>query len=448
MLKASSMPDLVIRGATCVTPQGMTRADVGVTDGKVVAIGEVADAREVLDARNLHLLPGVIDSHVHFREPGLTHKEDIASGSAGAALGGVVGYFEMPNTAPATTTLETLAWKVARARATSWVDFAFYVGATADNTEHLALLEKAPGACGVKMFLGSSTGDLLVDDLEGQIRVLQSGVRRIACHCEDEARLHARKVEFVGATAQSHPLWRDAECAILSTRRLIELAQRTRRDVHVLHVSTAEEVEMLSRVRGRATFEVTPQHLTLAAPGCYDTLGTLAQMNPPIRNSVHQQALWAAVRDGIVDTLGSDHAPHTKDEKSRPWPTSPSGIPGVQTLVPIMLNHVAHGRLSLERFVEMTSANVARVFGLSGKGQLAVGFDADFTLVDLGATRRISDSASASRCGWTPFDGMKVRGWPVGTIVRGNVVMWQGELAKSPQGRAMRFDDAASAPRV
>ena len=432
--------DLLVHGGTVVTPSGVQRADVGVKDGRIEAVGDLsaAAAAERVSARGLHVLPGAIDSQVHFREPGLTHKEDIGSGSACAALGGVTTFFEMPNTSPPTTTAEALAWKVRRAKETSWVDFAFYVGASAENVDQLGVLEGLEGCAGVKVFLGSSTGNLLVDDPQVLARVLRSGHRRMACHSELESRLKARKPMTEGASVHTHPVWRDEECAVQSTRALLEAARAAGRRVHVLHVTTAGELPLLAAARDVATFEVTPQHLTLEAPDCYDRLGTLAQMNPPIRDARHRAALWDAVKSGLVDVLGSDHAPHAREEKAKPYPGSPSGMPGVQTLLPLMLNHVHEGRLSLERVVDLTAHGPARVFGLDSKGRLEPGRDADLTLVDLKREHVISAAEQRTRCGWTPFEGMKVVGFPVGTLVRGRWVMREGVLQGKPQGRPVR----------
>ncbi|AKU93275.1 dihydroorotase [Vulgatibacter incomptus] len=440
--------DLLLRGGTVVNQNGIGVADVGIRGGRIAAIGDLAQAEagDELDARGLHVLPGVIDSQVHFREPGLEHKEDLATGTAAAALGGVTAIFEMPNTRPATTTAELLADKISRATGRAFCDFAFYVGAGRDNTEELGELERLPGCAGVKIFMGSSTGDLLVEDDESLARILASGSRRVAVHCEDEERLRERKhLADEAADPRAHPEWRDEQTAFRATDRLLRLARAAGRRVHVLHVTTAEELQILAASRDLATVEVTPQHLTLRAPVCYETLGTLAQMNPPIRSGRHQEALWMALRAGVVDVIGSDHAPHTREEKAKPYPASPSGMPGVQTLLPVMLDHVNEGRLSLERLVDLTSAGPARVFGIAGKGRLAVGYDADLTLVDLQAERTITDSWIASRCGWTPFDGKKVRGWPIATLIRGHVAMLEGQLAE-PQGRAVRF--AETLPRA
>ncbi len=436
--------DLLIRGGMIYTPSGPGLYDVGCTDGKIAAVGHLpgADAEAVIEASGLTVLPGVIDTQVHFREPGLEHKEDLATGSAGAALGGVTAFFEMPNTRPNTDTAEALADKLARAAGRCWVDHAFYVGATAENAEQLGALEGLPGAAGVKIFMGSSTGSLLVADDETLERVLASGRRRVAVHCEDEDRLTERKsIALEGAHPRFHPMWRDEETALRATTRLLRAARRTGRRVHVLHVTTAEEMALLAKHRDIASVEVTPQHLTLAAPGCYERLGTRAQMNPPVREERHRAALWRAVADGVADVVGSDHAPHTLEEKALTYPRSPSGMPGVQTLLPLLLDHTAHGRLTLQRLVDLTSAGAARLFGLAGKGRIALGYDADLTLVDLRAKRTITDEWMASRCGWTPFHGRQVTGWPVGTVVRGHVVMRDGELQGAPVGAPVRFQE-------
>ncbi len=433
--------DLILRGGECVTPGGVVQADIGVRGNRIAAIGDVGGtAAETVDCAGLHVLPGVIDSQVHFREPGLEHKEDFGTGTAGAALGGVTAVFEMPNTKPSTVTAADLADKCRRAKGRAWVDMAFYVGATAENAGTLGELEMLPACAGVKMFMGSSTGDLLVDDDASVARVLANGSRRMAVHCEDERRLRERfTIVEGGAKPAMHPEWRDVQTAFLATKRLLDLARGTRRRVHVLHVTTAEEMALLKDHRDLATVEVTPQHLTLAAPECYELLESFAQMNPPIREARHRDALWDALRQGLVDCIGSDHAPHTREEKKRPYPESPSGMPGVQTLVPLMLDHVAKGRLSLERLVDLVSAGPARVLGVAGRGRIALGYGAHFTLVDLKARRMITNRWIVSRCGWTPFDGLTVTGWPVATIVGGRIVMREDELIGDPGGDAVRF---------
>ncbi len=435
--------DLLLRNGTCLTPAGRQVADVGVTGGKITAIGDLqgAAAAQEIDAKHLHVLPGLIDSQVHFREPGLEHKEDLGTGTASAALGGITAIFEMPNTKPNTDTPQRLADKVARGREKGWVDFAFFAGATAENADRLATMERLEGCAGVKIFMGSSTGTLLVDDAAVLEEILRKGRRRVSVHCEDEDRLRERRhlVEGDGVRVHDHPVWRDEETALRATRILLKTARKARRPVHVLHVTTAQEAELLRSHKDIATMEVTPQHLMLAAPDAYDRLGTFGQMNPPIRAAQHREALWAALRDGVVDVLGSDHAPHTKEEKAKPYPQSPSGMPGVQTTVPLMLNAVHEGRLTLERLVDLLAHGPQRVFGLAAKGRLCVGYDADFTIVDLKAERTLTHEMMASRCGWTPFDGTKVVGFPVQTIIRGHQVMRDGELLGTPQAQPLRF---------
>jgi len=434
--------DLVLRNGSAITPSGTVTVDIGITHGRIAAIGSLggAGAAESFDATGLAVLPGLIDTQVHFREPGLEHKEDLATGTAGAALGGITAVFEMPNTKPTTTTPEALADKLARAKGRTWVDHAFFLGAAAENIEHLAEWEKLPGCAGIKVFMGSSTGSLLVADDATLARVLAAGSRRVAVHCEDEDRLNERRALVeAGAHPRLHPDWRDVETALRATTRLLRLAEAAGRRVHVLHVTSAEEMALLKGHKDLATVETTPQHLTLAGPECYDRLGTYAQMNPPIRDARHRDALWQAVAEGVVDVLGSDHAPHTREEKAKPYPQSPSGMTGVQTLVPLMLDHVNAGRLTLERLVDLMAAGPARIYGIIGKGRIAAGFDADFTIVDLKAERTITNQWIASRCGWTPFDGVQVTGWPVATIIGGRMVMRDGELLGAPGGRPVRF---------
>ena len=436
--------DLLIKGGRAVTPGGIAPVDVGLAGGRIAAIGslDAAKAEEVLDAAGLTLLPGVIDTQVHFREPGLEHKEDLESGTRAAALGGVTAVFEMPNTKPSTTTVEAIADKLARAEGRAWTDHAFFVGAAEENQDELPVLERLPGVCGVKIFMGSSTGSLLVEDDETLLQVLKKGTRRVAVHAEDEARLRERlALVRGGAEVSQHPVWRDAETAIRATERLLRLAREARRRVHVLHVTTAREMEILAGHKDLATVEVTPQHLTLVAPDCYETHGTLAQMNPPIRDAAEQVGLWRALAEGVVDVVGSDHAPHSREEKAGAYPATPSGMPGVQTLLPLLLDHMSQGRLSLERLVDLTSAGAARIYNIAGKGRIAVGYDADLTLIDLKARREITEDWLAAKCGWSPFAGLRVSGWPVATVIRGQVVMREDELLGAPIGRPVRFQE-------
>ncbi|VVE84814.1 dihydroorotase [Pandoraea sputorum] len=437
--------DLLITGATVMTPNGAERVDVACRDGRVVAIGELAgtwSAQTVLDARGLHVLPGVIDSQVHFREPGLEHKENLEAGTRGAVLGGVTAVFEMPNTHPLTLDAAQLQAKLDAASGRAWCDYAFYIGGSASNAEQLSTLENLPGCAGVKVFMGSSFGDLLVDDERALRRIVRHGRRRMAIHAEDDRRLRERRsiVEQSGDVTDHH-VWRDVESALMATRRIVNIAAETGRRIHVLHVSTAEEIAYLAQHKHRVSVEVTPHHLTMHAPECYETLGSLAQMNPPVRERRHQRALWEGIREGVVDVIGSDHAPHTMEEKAKPYPQSPSGMTGVQTLLPTMLDHVSAGRLSLQRLVDLTSAGPARIFGIEGKGRIALGYDADFSIVDLSARRVIRNAWIASVCGWTPYDGKSVTGWPIHTVIRGKCVVRDEALVGDPEGAPIRFLD-------
>ena len=439
--------DLVLTGGSVVNHDGEGVRDIGIRNGRIAAIGKVGAGRAdaTLDVAGLHILPGVIDTQVHFREPGAEHKEDLETGSRAAVMGGVTAVFEMPNTKPETVDAERLADKVRRATNRMHCDFAFFVGATPNNSDDIPALEQLPGSAGIKVFRGSSTGDLLVEGGRDLDRLFAKLGRRASFHSENEARLRARLGLRREGDPSSHPEWRDPQAALEATQELVGLAERHGKRIHILHVSTAEEMSYLAHHKDLVSVEVTPHHLTLGDAADYARLGTLIQMNPPVRDATHREAIWQAVADGVADILGSDHAPHTLEEKAKTYPNSPSGMAGVQTLVPVMLDQVSRGRLSLARFVDLTSHGPARLFDLAGKGRIAVGYDADLTIVDVKRRETITNTWIASRCGWTPYDGLTVTGWPVGTFVRGRQVMWQGELVTPSQGRAVRFAEAYGA---
>ena len=428
-------------------PGGLAAANVGVTHGRIRAIlpHGVGSAATVRDCTGLTILPGLIDTQVHLREPGLEHKEDLESGSRAAVMGGVTSLFEMPNTKPLTDTAEAIADKLARARGRMWTDHAFYVGATAANAGELARLEMLPGCCGVKIFMGASTGDLLVSDDPTLLEVLRSGRRRVAIHAEDEFRMQARLNQRVPGDPSSHPVWRDDESAMLATQRVVALARAAGRRIHVLHVTTPQELAFLRDHKDIASCEVTPQHLTLAAEDAYPRLGTLAQMNPPIRSAWHRDGLWHWLGQGVPDVLGSDHAPHTLAEKQGEYPATPSGMPGVQTIVPLMLHHVLEGRMPLGRLIDLMATGPQRLFGLVRKGRIVAGYDADFTIVDLQGQFTIREAWLQSRCGWSPFTGMTLKGRVVGTVVRGAAAMWEEQLAPAPAGVPLSFEETVQA---
>jgi len=436
--------DLVIAGGAVVLPWGIAEADIGVSGGRIAAVGKnLGSAEKIFDAANLHVLPGIIDPHVHFRDGGqggILGVEDMLSGTKGAVLGGVTSVFDMPNTTPAAIDAAALNAKRDYIAGHAYCDVGIYVGATKENADQLDELEVIDGVCAIKVFAGSSTGNLLVEDDESIERVMRSGRRRIAFHSEDEYRLQARKAGFkTGDPYASHAAWRDVECAFLGTRRIVALARKTGRPVHILHVSTAEELEYLGGQHDLVSVEILLNHLVQAAPEVYERLGPYAVMNPPLREARHVEAAWAAVNDGRVDTIGSDHAPHARAAKEKPWPDCAAGLTGVQTLLPMMLEQVNQGKLSLMRLVDLMSAGPARIYGAVNKGRIAVGYDADFSIVDLQAARRIENGQMASQCGWTPFDGVSVTGWPVATIMRGNVVMREGVVGDVPLGGKITF---------
>jgi dihydroorotase len=443
--------DLILKNGTVVLPWGIAETDIAVRRGRIAAIGaHLGPAETILDAANLHILPGIIDPHVHFRDGGpqddgsaggIPGVEDLRSGTRGAILGGVTTVFDMPNTTPPGISAPALNAKRESIAGRAWCDVGIYAGATKENADELAAMEVMEGVCAIKLFAGSSTGNLMVEDDASIERVMRAGHRRIAFHSEDEYRLQARASLFkCDDPYSSHALWRDVECAFLGTRRILALARKTNRPAHILHVSTAEELGYIGDFRDICSVEVLLNHLVQTAPDCYDRLGGYAVMNPPIREQRHADAAWAAVNNGMVDTIASDHAPHSRAAKEKPWPSCASGLTGVQTLLPMMLDQLNRQKLSLLRLADLMSAGPARIYGARNKGRIAAGFDADFTIVDLKKTRRIENSWIASQCGWSPFDNQQVTGWPVATIVRGNIAMREDEVLGAPLGRHVKFN--------
>ena len=443
--------DILIKGAYCLLSHPKNpfqlveeQMDIGLLDGQITAINTSlasASADNVFKANGLHILPGLIDTQVHFREPGMEKVEDIESGSRSALMGGITGFFEMPNTRPPTIDRKALDNKIQKATGRSWCDFAFFVGASPTNIATLPELEKSPACPGTKIFMGSSTGSLLVDHTSDLESILQKTSRKLAIHSEDEQRLRDRR--FIRETAKGnvhkHNEWRDPQCALLSTEKIVSLAKKHNRQVHILHVTTKEEIHYLSQHQKNATVEVTPQHLSLSAPECYDKLGTLAQMNPPIRDTTHQEALWKGLNEGVVTMLGSDHAPHSLEAKKRAYPHSPSGMPGTQTMLPIMLDHVNNKRLSLKKLTELLAVNPHRYYGMKNQGLIRQGFKANLTVIDLKKQKKINKQWLQSKCKWSPFENKTCLGWPIGVILKGQWAMREEELVGTAKGEAICF---------
>lgn len=453
------MRSLTIRGGTLALPDGDPRSpatrirrvvgDLQLTDGKITAVGVVPERDgEVVDARGLLVMPGVIDPQVHFREPGLTHKEDLGTGSRACAAGGVTAFLEMPNTDPPTTSRVALDDKLARAARTSLVDYGFFIGATPENSDELLAHDADDDICGIKVFMGSSTGRLLVNERADLERIFSRGHKLIAVHAEDEARLVARKKSFGPTTdVTQHTHIRDAEAARLASALALELSETFQRRLHILHLSTADEVALLAergKGQGRVTAEVTPQHLTLIAPQIYERLGTRAQMNPPLREAQHAEALWKGLHAGLLDCIATDHAPHTLDEKAKGYGAAPSGMPGVETALAVMLDAAARGLCTVDDVVRWMTLGPARCYGIVGKGALVEGYDGDVTLVDLAERRAVDARPIRSRCGWSPYEGVPLTGWPVATFVGGRAVYRDGELIESGSGAKLRFTTSAS----
>ena len=431
---------LIIKNGSCYIDGKLTKTDIGLSGNKIKKIGKIElNSSKVYDATDKVVLPGIIDTQVHFREPGSTDAEDLESGSRAAVLGGVTALFEMPNTNPPTSNLVEFDKKLQAAKNRMHSNYAFYFGATPDNTNQLAKLKDVEGCCGVKLFAGSSTGNLLVDKEADIEKVISSSDRIVSIHSEDEDIIKLRKKFIKKGDVHSHAEWRNVEVAMSSTRRVVKIAERYNKKIHVLHVTTREEVDFLAMHKKNVTFETTPQHLTMYAPDCYDKLGTYAQMNPPLRTKEHYDRLWVAIKNNIVDVLGSDHAPHLKENKDKEYPNTPSGMPGVQTIFPVMLDHVNNGKLSLKQLINLMCENPCKIFGIKNKGYIKEGFDADLTIADMNKEVTIKNEMIVSKCGWTPFNNYKVKGFPVGTIVNGHLVMSNGKVVEESKGTPLKF---------
>ena len=434
------MLDLIVRNGTCFIDGNLSKYDIGVQNGKITHIGDLTkeQSSNTINADGKIVFPGLMDTQVHFREPGSVDAEDLHSGSRAAIVGGITSVFEMPNTNPPTTNFEEFKKKINIGRR-MYCNHAFYFGATAENYEILEKLKNLEGCCGIKLFAGSSTGNLLVDKEEDIEKVFKYASKVVAVHSEDEEILKLRKKLIQKGDVKTHPVWRNEEVAISSTRKIVKIAKRLNKKAHILHVTTKDEVDFLSQNKGNITFEITPQHLTMYAPDCYDKLGSYAQMNPPIRDKSHYDRLWYAIRNDYNDTIGSDHAPHLKVNKEKQYPDSPSGMPGVQTILPVMLNHMNDGKIKLNQIVKFLCENPVKIFGIKNKGYIKKDFDADFTIVDLNKVIEIKNENIESKCGWSPFDGYKFKGTPIYTIIAGEIKMQDGKIIGEPTGKPLSF---------
>ena len=434
------MLDLIIKNGKCYIDKDLKDQDIAIKEGKIIEIGKInKEAKEILDAKDLLVLPGCMDTQTHFREPGSTDTEDLHTGSRAAIVGGITSVFEMPNTNPPTANKKEFQRKLDLAKNRMYCNYGFYFGATPDNANELADLKDLEGCCGIKLFAGSSTGNLLVQHEKDIEKVFQNSSKVVAVHSEDEEILNRNKKLIKDGDVHSHPIWRSVECAISSTRRIVKIAERYKKKAHILHVTTKDEIDFLSQHKGNITFEITPQHLTIYAPDCYNKLGTYAQMNPPIRDKSHYDRLWYGVKNNLNDTIGSDHAPHLKINKDKTYPNSPSGMPGVQTLMPIMLNHINDEKLTLEQLMNFVCENPVEIFGIENKGFIKEGFDADFTIVDMNKKILIKNENIESKCGWSPFEGIEFKGTPVSTIIAGKIKMKNGKILGEPEGKPISF---------
>ena len=432
---------LLIRGARVLLPNGeFLVGDVEIRESKILrvapSIAAVGD-REI-DAIGLTLLPGVIDPQVHFREPGLEHKEDLFTASCACAKGGVTSFLEMPNTRPLTTTQAALDDKLSRAAEKCLVNYGFFIGATAENLPDLLSANPTPG---IKIFMGSMHGQLLVDGEATLEAIFAAGDRLIAVHAEDQARINQRRQEFAGISDVAvHSQIQDNQAALLATQLALKLSNKYQRRLHILHLSTGDEAEFLRQEKPSwVTAEVTPQHLLLNT-SAYEKIGSLAQMNPPLRAPRDNEILWQALLDGVIDFIATDHAPHTLAEKAQDYPNTPSGMPGVETSLPLMLTQAVQGRCTVAQVANWMSAAVAKAYKIPNKGKIAPGFDADLVLVDLDKYRLVVREEMVTKCGWSPFEGWNLTGWPVVTVVGGKVVFENGKLNTTVRGEALTFD--------
>ena len=433
---------LIIQNAECYVEGSLVVTDIAIKDNIIAKISKniTETADKILDAKGLTVFPGIIDTQVHFREPGDPNKETLESGSKAAVLGGVTAVFEMPNTSPPTDSPDRFQDKLDRAKGRMYCNYAFYYGATENNSSCLEVTKNLEGCCGIKMFVGSSTGNLLVKEDKHIEQVIKNAPKVVSIHSEDENMLNSRKDKIIPGDVKSHYVWRSVETAMTSTTKVAKLAKALNKRIHVLHVSTKDEIDFLRDYKNIVSIETTPNHLSLFAPDCYEEKGTFVQMNPPVREKSHMEGIWKGVLDGTVDVIGSDHAPHTREQKKQAYPASPSGMPGVQTIFLLMLKHYREGKIKLERVINLLSEKPCKIFGIKNRGYIKEGFFADLTIMNMNKEFTITNNWIASNCKWTPFDGWKVKATPFGTIVNGNVSVWNEILTDTKFGKPLQFN--------
>ena len=434
------MTTTLIKNGTLVNHGTRRDADILITDGTITNVGpSLTDpADETIDASGLHILYGALDDQVHFRDPGLEHKEDLETGSRGAAAGGVTSFFEMPNTVPNTICADSMAAKKALAAEKCVANYNFFIGATGHNLDEINSVPNVPG---IKIFMGSSTGNLLVSEEEALDEIFGNGDRIIAVHAEDEATIQANYKAYAGSTdVQDHYRIRSVEAAMLATQQAVRLSKKYNRRLHILHLTTKDEAEFLRENKTEhITVELCPQHFLLKAPEDYDRLGTYVQMNPPVRTAEHGPALWQALKDGVIDIMATDHAPHTIEEKEQPFGKAPSGMPGVETLLPLMFNRSNEGHCTLEEISHWCCERPYEIFRVKNKGRIEPGYDADLVLVDMNKEKTIENGKLFNKANWSPYNGWTLKGWPVRTLVHGTTVFLNGEIT-AKAGREVEFE--------
>lgn len=438
------MPETVkrtlFRNASVVLPDEVRAGSVLIEDGIILDVdaGAAVQADEIIDCTGMHLLPGVIDDQVHFREPGLTHKEDLESASKACAAGGVTAFLEMPNTKPPAITMAGVEAKEQIAATKSRVNYGFYIGATPDNVAELSQATNIPG---IKIFIGSSTGNLLVDEQAALEKIFSETTLPICAHCEDETTVRQNAERLAGTTdITDHSRIRDEKAAMIATKRATDLARKYKHRFHVLHVSTAAELEFLTEHSPYLTAEICLHHIFFNTDD-YARLGSRIQMNPSIKTKRDNEGLWRALLDGTIQVIATDHAPHTLEEKSLPYPQSPSGLPAVENSLALMLDRAVAGECSLTQVASWMSDAPARVWGIVGKGRIEKGYDADIVLVDLEKENTILDENQITKSRWSPWHGQSLTGWPVQTFVSGHRV-WSADGGFDDQfrGKKLTFD--------